>query len=199
MSRMNLTVHRRIMKEGEELEREFKCHIKKEIDFQHSFLDKYKKYEYLVEIQSLSEKYLKEEHKPIKRTILFVISQHYPFRPPDIYIKHYYPLYQESLLLIEDFQPYLQDKIKDYLECENPVLYHYSEYVELFMKNEGMEDFCKTWKYQFDRKYFSNHSATLRMKETYHDLLFFFHVVDKIGLIYPNMNLNTSNFIYTQE
>jgi hypothetical protein len=196
---MNLTVHRRILKEGEELMREFKCSIKKDIDFQHIFLDKYKKYEYVVEIESLSEKYLKEDHLPIRRKILFVISQHYPFRPPDIYIKHYYPVNYENLSLIKDFQPYLQDKIKEYLELENSKLYHYSEYIELFMKKEGMEDFCKTWKYQFDRKYFSNHSATIRMKETYHDFVFFFHVVDKVGLIYPNMNLNHSSIKYSQE
>lgn len=197
---MNFTVHRRIGKESEELKQEYHCTIQKEIDIQHSFINKYKKYEYIVDIKCLSNQYLKEKSKlePIKRSILFLVSEHYPFRAPDIFIKHYYPIYQQSLQVIEYLQPCIQNKIKEYLELENPVLYHFSEYMELYMKNDGMEDFCKTWKYQFERKYFSSHyAATIRMKEIYHDLLFFFHVVDKIGFLYPHMNLNTF-FLETQ-
>ena len=191
---MSIAVHRRICKESEELKREYHCTIQKEIDIQHPFLSKHKKYEYIVDIKCLSNQYLKEEFKlePIKRSILFLISEHYPFRAPEVFIKHYYPIYQQSLQTIDNFQLNIQNKIKDYLELENPILYHYSEYIELFMKKEGMEDFCKTWKYQFDKKYYSSeYSATIPMKEIYHDLLFFFHVVDKIGFLYPQMNLNT--------
>ena len=190
-----MAVHRRILKESEELKREYHCDIHKEIEIQHPYIDKYKKYEYLVDIKCLSNQYLEEDFKiePIKRSILFLVSDQYPFRAPEVFIKHYYPIYQQSLEVIENLQSCIQNKIKDYLELENPILYHYSEYIELFMKKNGMEDFCKTWKYQFDKKYYSSdYAATIRIKETYHDLLFFFHVVDRIGFIYPHLNLNTN-------